>query len=126
MRNQWPGFQETRYDMEISKTMREMVEVELRKGTSRTRIAHLLDVSYDQVLVLIERIKQDIWLQVGQHIRFTFRGQQLVGTITRLLTNSAIVTINWQQCGDLMKGVCEDKVAVNFKDIDAFISSPEQ
>ncbi|HCS94061.1 MAG: DUF2187 domain-containing protein [Bavariicoccus seileri] len=105
----------------ITKTMRETVETELRKGTSKSRIAHLLDVPYDEAIDIISKIKESIRPEVGDEIRFFFREQQMVGKIEKLLTNSAVVKINWAFSESIMHDICEERTIVNFKDIDEFV-----
>ncbi len=101
--------------------MRETVETELRKGTSKSRIAHLLDVPYDEAIDIISKIKESIRPEVGDEIRFFFREQQMVGKIEKLLTNSAVVKINWAFSESIMHDICEERTIVNFKDIDEFV-----
>lgn len=106
----------------ISKETKTMIETQLRKGTSNSRIANLLGVSYEEALAVVDRIKESIRPDVGDEIRFTFREHKMVGTIQKLLTNSAVVDINWEQSSEIMRDICEDKTIVNFKDIDEFMN----
>ena len=107
---------------EISNETKAMIETELRKGTSNSRIANLLGVSYDQALEVVGAIKESIRPEVGDEIRFTFRDQQMVGIITKLLTNSAVVEIYWDLSSERMHDICENKTIVNFKDIIEFVT----
>lgn len=107
--------------LKVTKEIKSTVETELRKGTSKSRIAHLLGVSYDEAIQIIDKIKASIRPDVGVRIRFTFREQKMVGEINKLLTNSAVVKINWEQSNETMRDICEEKTIVNFKDIVEFI-----
>ncbi len=109
----------------ITKETQSMVENQLRKGTSNSRIANLLGVSYEEALEVVNSIKESIRPELGDEIRFTFRDHKMVGTISKLLTNSAVVEINWDYSEDSMKDVIEEKTIVNFKDIDEFMNVPE-
>ena len=42
------------------------------------------------------------------------------GVIEKLLTNSAIVRINWNHSAERMHDLVEEKTVVNFKDIEGF------
>lgn len=99
-----------------------MVEGQLRKGTSNSRIASLLGVTYEEALEVVDTIKESIRPEIGDEIRFTFREHKMVGRITKLLTNSAVVEIDWDQSSEIMKDICEDRTIVNFKDIDEFMN----
>lgn len=103
-----------------------LIERELRKGTSKSRIASLLDVDYETGLTLIEEVKSSIRPLIGDKICFKFRGSEMAGIITKLLANSAVVEIYWQESDPLMKDIIENKTIVNFKDIVDFISLPPQ
>lgn len=105
----------------ISNETKTMVEGQLRKGTSNSRIASLLGVSYEEALQVVDSIKESIRPELGDKIRFTFRDHKMVGKISKLLTNSAVVEIDWDLSSEIMKDICEDKTIVNFKDIDEFI-----
>lgn len=105
----------------ISKETQTMVEHELRKGTSNSRIANLLGVSYEEALEVVGSVKDAIRPDIGDEVRFTFRDHQMVGVIRKLLTNSAVVEIYWDLSSNTMKDICEDKTIVNFKDIDEFV-----
>ena len=107
--------------LKVTKKVQGIVETELRKGTSKSRIAHLLGISYDEVLVVIKRVKDSIRPDVGDRIHFTFREQQMYGVIYKLLSNSAVVIIDWESSTTVMKDICEDRTIVNFKDIIEFI-----
>ena len=107
--------------LKVTKKVQGIVETELRKGTSKSRIAHILGVSYQEVLVVIKRVKDSIRPDVGDRIHFTFREQQMYGVIYKLLSNSAVVIIDWESSTTVMKDICEDRTIVNFKDIIEFI-----
>ena len=107
--------------LKVTKKVQGIVETELRKGTSKSRIAHILGVSYEEVLVVIKRVKDSIRPDVGDRIHFTFREQQMYGVIYKLLSNSAVVIIDWESSTTVMKDICEDRTIVNFKDIIEFI-----
>ena len=62
--------------LKVTKKVQGIVETELRKGTSKSRIAHILGVSYEEVLVVIKRVKDSIRPDVGDRIHFTFREQE--------------------------------------------------
>ena len=108
---------------DISKETKTMIETQLRKGTSNSRIANLLGVSYEEALKVVESIKESIRPEVGDEIRFTFRDHKMVGMIQKLLINSAVVEIYWDSSEASMRDICEDKTIVNFKDIDEFINA---
>lgn len=107
--------------LKVTKKVQGIVEAELRKGTSKSRIAHILGVSYEEVLVVIKRVKDSIRPDVGDRIHFTFREQQMYGVIYKLLSNSAVVIIDWESSTTVMKDICEDRTIVNFKDIIEFL-----
>lgn len=107
--------------LKVTKKVQGIVETELRKGTTKSRIAHILGVSYEEVLVVIKRVKDSIRPDVGDRIHFTFREQQMYGVIYKLLSNSAVVIIDWESSTTVMKDICEDRTIVNFKDIIEFI-----
>ena len=107
--------------LKVTKKVQGIVETELRKGTSKSRIAHILGISYEEVLVVIKRVKDSIRPDVGDRIHFTFRGQQMYGVIYKLLSNSAVVIIDWESSTTVMKDICEDRTIVNFKDIIEFL-----
>lgn len=104
-------------EIKITDEIQSVVEVELRKGASKSRIATLLGVNYDEALVIIDTVKESFKPDIGDEIRFTFRDEQMAGVIQKLLTNSAVVEIYWDKSSSIMKDVCEDKTIVNFKDI---------
>lgn len=110
----------------VSKEQRSLIEKELRRGTSKSRIASLLDVNYETGLEMIEKVKKDIRPDIGDKITFKFRDSDMSGIITKLLSNSAVVDIYWQESDTMMQDVIEDKTIVNFKDIIDFISLPPQ
>ena len=107
--------------LKVTKKVQGIVETELRKGTTKSRIAHILGISYEEVLVVIKRVKDSIRPDVGDRIHFTFRDQQMYGVIYKLLSNSAVVIIDWNSSTTVMKDICEDRTIVNFKDIIEFI-----
>ncbi|MDE1547859.1 DUF2187 domain-containing protein [Jeotgalibaca caeni] len=110
----------------INKETQTMIEGQLRKGTSNSRIANLLGVSYEEALEVVGTIKESIRPELGDRIRFTFREHEMVGSITKLLTNSAVVEINWDYSSNVMKDICEDKTIVNFKDIIEFMGPEDE
>lgn len=107
---------------DVSKETQTMIEHELRKGTSNSRIANLLGVTYEEALGVVGSVKESIRPDVGDEIRFTFRDHEMVGVIQKLLTNSAVVEIYWELSAPSMKDICEDKTIVNFKDIKEFLN----
>ena len=107
--------------LKVTKKVQGIVETELRKGTTKSRIAHILGISYEEVLVVIIRVKDSIRPDVGDRIHFTFRDQQMYGVIYKLLSNSAVVIIDWESSTTVMKDICEDRTIVNFKDIIEFL-----
>lgn len=107
---------------EITEEVQELVETELRKGASNSRIANLLDLPYKEAVEIIDTIKENLRPDVGDEIIFTFREEPMEGTIEKLLTNSAIVKINWDHSTERMHDLMEEKTVVNFKDIEGFKS----
>lgn len=107
---------------EITEEVQELVETELRKGASNSRIANLLDLPYKEAVEIIDTIKENLRPDVGDEIIFTFREEPMEGTIEKLLTNSAIVKINWDHSTERMHDLVEEKTVVNFKDIEGFKS----
>ena len=105
----------------VTKEIKSTVETELRKGTSKSRIAHLLGVPYEEGVQIITQIKESIRPEVGNRIRFTFREQEMIGIIWKLLANSAVVVIDWNSSNQCMKDICEARTVVNFKDIVEFL-----
>ena len=105
----------------ITPEIQELVETELRKGASNSRIANLLDLPYKEAVEIIDTIKENIRPKVGEDIAFKFRGEHMEGTIEKLLTNSAIVVIDWDNSPKHLYDLMEEKTVVNFKDIDAFL-----
>ena len=69
---------------------------------------------------IILQVKESIRPEVGNRIRFTFREQEMIGIIYKLLANSAIVVIDWNSSNTCMKDICESRTVVNFKDIVEF------
>lgn len=112
--------------VKITKAQQELIENELRRGTSKSRIANLLEVDYDTGLTMIKQVNEAIRPQIGDQIAFKFRDKDMAGVITKLLTNSAVVEIYWEMSTPSMQGICEDKTVVNFKDIVDFLELPEQ
>lgn len=110
----------------LSKEERALIEKELRRGTSKSRIATLLSVEYDEGLEMIEKVKTSIRPDIGDKIRFTFRGMDMAGIIVKLLTNSAVVEIYWEKSDQVFHDIIEERTIVNFKDIIEFITLPPQ
>lgn len=110
----------------LSKEERALIEKELRRGTSKSRIATLLSVEYDEGLEMIEKVKASIRPDIGDKISFTFRGMDMAGIIVKLLTNSAVVEIYWEKSDPTMFDIIEDRTIVNFKDIIDFLTLPPQ
>ncbi len=110
----------------LSQEQRALIEKELRRGTSKSRISSLLDVDYEAGLKMIDKVKADIRPEIGDKIRFKFRESDMAGIITKLLSNSAVVDIYWQESDMTMQDIIEDKTIVNFKDIVDFIVLPPQ
>lgn len=108
-------------DKEITADMQALVETELRRGTSKSRIATLLELPYEEAVEVIDQVKVAIRPDVGDEIRFTFRDCEMVGVIEKLLTNSAVVEIYWEYSDEQMRDICENRTIVNFKDIDEFV-----
>nr|WP_282919948.1 DUF2187 domain-containing protein [Ignavigranum ruoffiae] len=113
-------------DNNLNKDQSALIERELRRGTSKSRIAALLDVSYEEGMDLISAVKDNIRPEIGNQITFKFRESSMTGIITKLLTNSAVVEIYWQRSDPAMKDLCEDRTIVNFKDIVSFVDLPPQ
>ena len=107
--------------VKITPEIQDLVETELRKGASNSRIANLLDLPYKEAVEIIDAIKEKIRPEVGEDIAFTFRGEHMEGTIEKLLTNSAIVIVDWDNSPKHLYDLMEEKTVVNFKDIDAFL-----
>lgn len=108
---------------EITPKIQELVETELRKGASNSRIANLLDLPYKEAVVIIDAIKELIRPEVGQNIAFTFREEHMEGTIEKLLVNSAIVKVDWDNSPKHLYDLMEERTVVNFKDIKAFLKT---
>ncbi|MER2110206.1 MAG: DUF2187 family protein [Desemzia incerta] len=102
----------------VTKEIQSLVEVELRKGASNSRIATLLGVPYNEAVEMIEEIKLSFKPDVGDKIIFTFRDEKMAGVIIKLLKNSAVVDISWDLSSEKMKDLMEDRTIVNFKDIE--------
>jgi len=71
---------------------------------------------------MIQRVREQIRPEIGDQIRFTFRQVHMRGTIRKLLTNSAVVDIDWLRSDPTMKDICTSRTIVNFKDIVAYIN----
>jgi len=110
----------------LSKNQRALIEKELRRGTSKSRIATLLNVDYDEGLEMIEKVKASIRPDIGDKITFTFRGMDMTGIIVKLLTNSAVVEIYWDKSDKTLHDIIEERTIVNFKDIIDFVTLPPQ
>lgn len=110
----------------VTESERKIIERELRRGTSKSRIATILDVDYEEGLEKIGSVKDVIRPEVGNQIEFNFRDSKMTGIIIKLLTNSAVVEIYWQKSDITMRDICEDRTIVNFKDIESFVSLPPQ
>ncbi|WP_202623259.1 DUF2187 family protein [Alkalibacterium sp. MB6] len=106
--------------VKITAEVQQLVETELRKGASNSRIANLLNLPYKEAVEIIETIKENLRPDVGDEIIFSFRDEPMEGTIEKLLTNSAIVRINWKNSTARMHDLVEEKTVVNFKDIEGF------
>ncbi|MDO4669945.1 MAG: DUF2187 domain-containing protein [Aerococcus sp.] len=98
-----------------------LVESELRRGTSKSRIATLLDVPYDEAVTVIKRVKESVRPDIGDEVRFQFRRYTIVGRIEKLLNNSAVVWIYWNYSDRAMSDVLDERTVVNFKDIQEFV-----
>lgn len=107
-------------DMKITDEVQNLVETELRKGASNSRIANLLELDYKDAVKIIDTIKENLRPDVGDKIVFSFRDEPMEGEIEKLLTNSAIVRIDWSQSSKSMLDLMEEKTVVNFKDIEGF------
>ena len=110
----------------LSKDQRALIEKELRRGTSKSRIATLLSVEYDEGLEMIEKVKASIRPDIGDKITFTFRGMDMTGIIVKLFTNSAVVEIYWDKSDKILHDIIEERTIVNFKDILDFVTLPPQ
>lgn len=107
----------------ITEEVQKLVETELRKGASNSRIANLLELPYKEAVEIIDAVKENIRPEIGEEIYFTFRGEAMQGKIIKLLQNSAIIQIDWENSAKSMYDLMEEKTVVNFKDIEGFISS---
>ncbi|MCZ0716942.1 DUF2187 family protein [Aerococcus kribbianus] len=107
--------------IKLTSNMQSLVESELRRGTSKSRIAALLDLSYDDAIEIINEVKESVRPEVGDEIRFSFRDHEMIGIIEKLLTNSAVVEIYWDYSENVMRDICLEKTIVNFKDIKEFV-----
>lgn len=101
--------------------IRQTIEKELRRGTSKSRIAAILKVEFEEAQTLIEQVKLSLRPQIGDRIRFVFRDYYLTGAIIKLLNNSAVVLIDWDVSDQTMRTICNAKTVVNFKDIKEFV-----
>ena len=87
-------------EAKIEPGTQELVDTELRKGASNSRIANLLDLPYKEAVEIIDAIKEKIRPDVGEDIAFTFRGEHMEGTIEKLSKSfPAIVIYGPRQCG---------------------------
>lgn len=109
----------------ITDEMQNLVETELRKGASNSRIANLLELPYKEAVDIIETIKESIRPEIGEEIYFSFRGEPMQGKIIKLLQNSAVILIDWDNSAKEMYDLMEEKTVVNFKDIEGFINKDE-
>lgn len=107
----------------INAKTRKIIETELRRGTSKSRIAAILKVDFEVAQQMIDSVKKSLRPEIDEIVKFEFRGNILVGKIIKLLTNSAVVKINWDLSETTMKDICEEKTIVNFKDILEFLSN---
>lgn len=98
-----------------------LVENELRRGTSKSRIATLLDVPYDEAVTIIQRVRESVRPEIGDEVKFQFRSYTIVGRIEKLLNNSAVVWIYWNYSDPAMSDVLDERTVVNFKDIEEFV-----
>lgn len=105
----------------ITPEIQSLVEVELRKGASNSRIATLLGVPYSEAVEMIEAIKESFKPDVGDKIIFSFRDEKMAGVIVKLLKNSAVVEISWDKSSERMRDLMEEKTIVNFKDIEEYV-----
>ena len=55
-------------DVKITEEIQQLVETELRKGASNSRIANLLDLPYKEAVEIIETIKEKMGPEVGEDI----------------------------------------------------------
>ncbi len=110
----------------ISSEIQALVEKELRKGASNSRIANLLGLPYSEAVELIEQIKESLRPDIGDEIIFTFRGEHMKGVIEKLLTNSAVVNVHWDKSSKKMFDLVEEKTIVNFKDIEGFVEKEDE
>lgn len=108
-------------EIKVSEKTKELVKTELRKGSSNSRIAKLLDKEYEDAVKIIDYIKESIRPEEGQIIEFSFRDEDMVGTIEKLLVNSAVVKIDWDRSAERMHELLEERTIVNFKDIEGFL-----
>ena len=106
----------------VNKEERELIERELRRGTTKSRIATLLHVDFETACQKIQRVREKIRPEIGDQIWFVFRGVTMAGTIRKLLTNSAVVEILWEISDQTMRDICTSKTIVNFKDIQSYLS----
>lgn len=107
----------------ITDEVQKLVETELRKGASNSRIANLLELPYKEAVEIIDTIKENIRPEVGEIVYFSFRGERIQGEIIKLLQNSAIIQIDWDHSAKSMYDLMEEKTVVNFKDIEGYITT---
>ena len=108
--------------IKVTPDMQTLVESELRRGTSKSRIASLLELTYEEASEVIDQVNEAIRPDIGDVIRFSFRECSMAGRIEKLLTNSAVVVISWDYSDRTMYDTCEDRTIVNFKDIEEFVN----
>lgn len=108
-------------EISVDGETQKLVKTELRKGSSNSRIAKLLEKPYEEAVKVIDFIKEDIRPEEGQIVKFTFRNEPIVGEIEKLLDNSAIIIIDWERSEKGMQELLEERTVVNFKDIEEFL-----
>ncbi|AMB94872.1 DUF2187 family protein [Aerococcus sanguinicola] len=108
--------------IKLTPEVQALVETELRRGTNKSRIANLIDLSYEEACAVIDQVKKSVRPDVGDEIKFQFRDCDMTGIIEKLLTNSAVVRIYWDYSNEKMLDICEERTIVNFKDIDEFVN----
>ena len=111
----------TKMKVKVNPTEKQLIEFELRRGTSKSRIAHLLHVDFDTACRKIQLVKEALRPEIGDTVGFTFRDVKMIGSIRKLLTNSAVVDINWEISDPTMKDICTNRTIVNFKDIEFYV-----
>ncbi len=107
--------------IKVDAETQKLVKTELRKGSSNSRIAKLLEQPYEEAVKVIDFIKEDIRPDEGEIVKFTFRNEPIVGKIEKLLDNSAVILIDWGRSAKEMQELLEERTVVNFKDIEEFL-----